>query len=192
MIAGFRARLATATAHPVAFWARVAIAAYAAYQLFGVRAQPRLLLLLAAFIPLVLLLIEPQFRRRQLAAARGLWADLSRPAPEWRSWLAGVVFLAAPAAVHFFGTHYYRIDSGDTWAAFPTAASIVREGNVPALAKLRRSAPGRIVPALVIAASAAAHLIGVWVPGIGANWPNSSEAEMWRWPYWPALDPLRA
>lgn len=121
---------ARAVAHPLAFWGRVAVAAYAFRELFGARGQPRLLLGLATAIPLALLLVDGPFRRRQRSALSELWADLARPSAEWRKWWAGAVFVALPAAIVYLWHPYYHIDSGDTWAAMPTAVSVLRDGNV--------------------------------------------------------------
>lgn len=119
-----------AVAHPLAFWGRVAVAGFALAGVFGVRGQPRLFLVAALAIPLGLLLVDGPYRRRQRAALAGLWADLSRESAEWRKWWAGAVFVALPAAVVYLWHPYSHIDSGDTWAAMPTALSVLRDGNV--------------------------------------------------------------
>jgi len=122
--------LMRASAHPLAFWGRMFVAVVALSQCFAGRGgQPRLLILAAMGFPLGLLLVDPSFRSRCLISVIRLWRDLSRPAPEWRRWFAGFAFVGAPAAVLYVFHPFYHIDSGDTWAVIPTAASVVHEGN---------------------------------------------------------------
>lgn len=124
-----RERFSRAVAHPLAYGGRLAVAAVAAVPLYGVRWEPLPLIGLAAALPLALLLLDPPFRRRQVAAAAELWADLSRPSAEWRPWWAGVVFVAAPAALFYLAHPYYNLASGDSWATLPAALSVLRDGD---------------------------------------------------------------
>ncbi|MCU0705989.1 MAG: hypothetical protein MUF18_18640 [Fimbriiglobus sp.] len=45
-------------------------------------------------------------------------------------WLTGLVLVALPAGVMYCLQAAFTISSGDTWAVVPTAASLVREGNL--------------------------------------------------------------
>ena len=112
-----------------AFAIRLAIAVAALHPVIVGRGQPRLFLLLALVLPGALFLMDAPFRRRQLGTARGLWAGLRADVPEWRRWWAGFVFVGAPVGLIYLLHPYGHIDSGDTWAVVPTAASVVREGN---------------------------------------------------------------
>ena len=65
-------RWAWLVAHPVAFWLRCLWAFAMFTQCCAGRGQARLWILAAIFPPLVLLLVEPEFRRRQWKALQNL------------------------------------------------------------------------------------------------------------------------